>query len=203
MAVLATDHKIVYIAGAFHDGSTTISITSAGTEIKQDLQYHQEEADTRMLCHAMKADLTFADKGIEGDIILKSPDTDVVMLAAHYFHQMVSTAHLWVGTEKLGLTTDHQRYIPIHEICHAISPTLLKILPAVHALTGWDSVPSLYHIGKKIALNVITAYGPEVFASLEDFGKNDLDTYIESGRKFVAALYDSKYQNKQAHEFRV
>jgi hypothetical protein len=43
-----------------------------------------EEADTRMLLHAMHADKEFGRKNTKGRIIVKSPDTDVFVLCVHF-----------------------------------------------------------------------------------------------------------------------
>jgi hypothetical protein len=57
-----------------------------------------EEADTRMLLHAIHADKTFGESGIKGRIIVKSPDTDVLILCIHYFPSMQHTQELWFHT---------------------------------------------------------------------------------------------------------
>jgi hypothetical protein len=41
----------------------------------QELYCTHEEADTRMILHAIHAEKTFGESGIKGRIIVKSPDT--------------------------------------------------------------------------------------------------------------------------------
>jgi hypothetical protein len=49
------------------------------------------EADTRMILHAIHADKTFGESGIKGRIIVKSPDTDFLILCIHFFPSMQHT----------------------------------------------------------------------------------------------------------------
>jgi hypothetical protein len=41
-----------------------------------------------MILHAIHADKTFGESGIKGRIIVKSPDTDVLIICIHYFPSM-------------------------------------------------------------------------------------------------------------------
>jgi hypothetical protein len=65
-----------------------------------------EEADTRMILHAIHADKTFGESGIKGRIIVKSPDTDVLILRIHYFPSMQNTQELWFHTGSITNTKD-------------------------------------------------------------------------------------------------
>ena len=47
-----------------------------------------------MILHAIHADKTFGESGIKGRIIVKSTDTDVLILCIHYFHSMQHTQEL-------------------------------------------------------------------------------------------------------------
>jgi hypothetical protein len=44
-----------------------------------------------MLVHAIHADKVFAESGVKGCIIIKSPDTDVLVLCVHYFSKLQHT----------------------------------------------------------------------------------------------------------------
>ena len=79
-----------------------------------DMHTH-EEADTRMLLLAMDADLKFQDT--DGRIIIKAPDTDVVVLAVYYFSQMKPVSEFWIETGRVKRTAIQMRFIPVHEIC--------------------------------------------------------------------------------------
>jgi hypothetical protein len=59
-----------------------------------------------MILHAIHADKTFGESGIKGQIIVKSPDTDVLILCIHYFPSMQYTQELWFHTGSITNTKD-------------------------------------------------------------------------------------------------
>lgn len=108
-----------------------------------------------MILHAIHADKTFGESGIKGRIIVKSPDTDVLILCIHYFPSMQHTQELWFHTGSITNTMDGRRFIPVHSICSILNPVLCNILPAVHAITGCDTTSSLFRIGKRTVFKVL------------------------------------------------
>ena len=78
----------IILAGGLKDGTKVISLTSNGAQEVTNLQCTQEEADTRMIFHAVKADLYFKENSVKGRVIIKSKDTDVLVLAIYYHPQM-------------------------------------------------------------------------------------------------------------------
>jgi ethanolamine utilization protein EutA (predicted chaperonin) len=62
--------------------------------------------------------------------VVKSPDTDVLVLLVHYFPNMKNTSELWFQTELVTSTKDCRRYIPVHELCKSLSSVVREILPA-------------------------------------------------------------------------
>ena len=50
-----------------------------------DLFSIQEEADTRIILHALHADEQFGMSSVKGRIIIKCSDTDVLVLCVHYY----------------------------------------------------------------------------------------------------------------------
>jgi hypothetical protein len=55
----------------------------------------KNEYVTRMLLHAIHADTRFGDMNVKGRIIIKSPDTDVLLLCIHFFPSMRNIKELW------------------------------------------------------------------------------------------------------------
>jgi hypothetical protein len=51
--------------------------------------------DTCMRLHAIQVD---GDMNVKGRIIIKSPDTDVLLLCIHFFPSMRNTKELWFKT---------------------------------------------------------------------------------------------------------
>jgi hypothetical protein len=194
--VNSTAKKLV-ISGAYNDGKITKCINFQGSQDCPDQSVCHEEADTRILFHACKADRELHAQGYQGRIIIKSPDTDVIVLAVHYYPQMTNVEELWLVTGRITGTTDQRRYIAVHEICNACSPLILQILPAVHAITGCDSVSSFFKIGKKSVMKVIEDKGAEFFKDLANFSKGDLD--LVAARQLVSALYDPKGKKSKVH----
>lgn len=59
-------------------------VCSTGISDCSDIYSSREEADTRIILHALHADKMFGLKGTKGRIIIKSPDTGVLILAVHF-----------------------------------------------------------------------------------------------------------------------
>ena len=51
----------------------------------------QEEADTPIILHALYSDKLYQENNVQGRIVVKSPDTDVLVLLVHYFPNMKNT----------------------------------------------------------------------------------------------------------------
>ena len=192
----------LYLAGGFKDGLLTRCVTSTGTQDVPRLFSSHEEADTRLLLHAWDANNSFASPG---RIIIKTPDTDVVVLAVCYYPKLKNTNELWVETGRVTGCTDLWRYIPIHTICDSLGTAFCKIIPAVHALTGCDSVSALHGIGKKTVMKVLLERAAEAFKDLSTLGENINESCApehpatKAARKLVARLYDQKGKEADCH----
>lgn len=88
-----------------------------------------EEADTRIMLHVKDASVCGYRK-----IMIRTIDTDVVVLAISIFH-IVDVDELWLsfGTGK------HFRYLAIHEIASKLGKERCIALPLFHAMTGCDT----------------------------------------------------------------
>ena len=101
----------------------------------------QEEADTRMMLHLRHA----ADQG-HTKAYLRTVDSDVVVLATHFFHDL-RLSELWIGFGSGKTYKD----IPIHHISDMLGLQRCQALPFFHAFSGCDVVSSMMEIGKKTA----------------------------------------------------
>ena len=147
-----------------------------------------------MLLHAIHADKVFAESGVKGRIIIKSPDTDVLVLCVHYFSKVQNTQELWFQTGIVSSTKDRRRYIPVHEICSTLSPVFTNILPAAHAVTGCDITSLLFGIGKRSVFKVLKE-NPDNFKDLSNLADCDVDVSVTAARRLVIKLYDSRDKN--------
>ena len=120
----------------------------------------------------------FERNDMTGRVIIKTPDTDVLVLAIHYYPQMDRVKEFWIETGTVTRTTDLRRFIPVHDICHSQSPLFLKVLPAIHALTGCDSTSDFFGIGKNSVYKTISEKEVGSFAELVFLGGEDENTSI-------------------------
>ena len=109
---------------------------------------NHEEADTRLLLHAADA----AKCGFE-KLMLRTVDTDVVVLAIAFFHEL-PLSELWVA---FGVGK-HLRYVPVHVIASSMGQQKSKALLAFHSFTGCDQTSSFASIGKKKAWEAWAIY---------------------------------------------
>jgi hypothetical protein len=107
---------------------------------------------SRIILHALYSDKLYQENNVQGRIVVKSPDTDVLVLLVHYFPKMKNTSELWFQTGLITSTKDYRRYILIHELCKSLSSVVCEILTAAYALTGCDTTSSFFSIGKKSML---------------------------------------------------
>ena len=131
------------------------NICSEGVSDCPELFCTHEEADTRMVLHVIHADRMFGEKRTKGQIIVKSPDTDVLVLCVHYFSSLQYTDELWFQTGTISSTKDGRRFISVHNICNRIDTVICKILPAVHAVTGCHTTSSMLSIVKRTVFKVL------------------------------------------------
>lgn len=75
----------LYLAGIFSDPLFIKGISTNGVSECEGLHCSHDEADTRMIFHATHADNFFCNKHIRGRIIIRSPDTVVLLLAVRFF----------------------------------------------------------------------------------------------------------------------
>ena len=71
-----------------------------------------------MILHAIHADKTFGESGIKGRIIVKSPDTDVLILCIHYFPSMQNTQEVWFHTGSITNTKDGRFHSRTFDLQH-------------------------------------------------------------------------------------
>ena len=91
------------------------------------LSSNHEEADTRLILHAIHSDAS--------TIVARARDTDVLILLVAHAPKIKST-NIWM---KSG-TYKEPKYIPIRQLYENLSVGTRRNLVAFHALTGCDTI---------------------------------------------------------------
>ena len=143
--------------------------------IVSELQFDIEEADVRLMPHAVHAvqDMTRC-------IVIISNDTDVVVLGIHnvrMLHQQ-GLNELWLR----GGVGDSTRYIPLHTLASDLGSDVCKVLPALHILSGSDTTSK---VGTKSAA---LKANPALY--LKQFGKNirNIERELRKGEEFLVKV---------------
>ena len=137
--------------GGGGNGEEVTHITSKGTPKPSNLFSSHGEADTKMIFHAIDADIMFEKSHEKWQIIIiiRSADADMLVLTLYYYQHMYNTSQLWIQTGIVTATQDKRRYIPVHYMSESLGGVLCNILPEARALTGCDTASGIYGIGKK------------------------------------------------------
>ena len=109
---------------------------------------NHEEADTRLLLHALHASRNGFKK-----LLIVTVDTDVVVLALHHFFSL-DLQELWI---EIGVGKN-RRWLPIHLYAEILKQDTCQALSFWFALTGCDSVSMFAGRGKKTAWSVWQKY---------------------------------------------
>ena len=121
-----------------------------------ELDLNIEEADVRLMSHAMHATRTGAKR-----LVILSGDTDVMVLAL-FFNSDLETNDLYELRTRAGVG-DSMGNIPLHVIAEK-KQELCTVLPAIDILTGCDTTSK---VGTKLS-----AQKPPAIQLLSEFGKS-------------------------------
>lgn len=176
--------QAMYISGGKDE--STIQVTPDSVVEVQNLQSNQEEADTRIVLHAVVA----ADHGCD-KIVVCSPDTDVLVLLVHH-RPAIAAKEIYFLTGHDGKQTSLARFIPVHEIHHILTSPQRNILLTVYCMTGCDTVSSFFGHGKKTAFRILKQRA-QAYQQLSSLGTTPVLTREQemAASKFVGALYGS------------
>ncbi|KAL8576333.1 hypothetical protein ACOMHN_006256 [Nucella lapillus] len=144
---------------------------------------NHEESDSWMLLHA-----SHAAQHEHHAILIRTVDTDVVVLAVSLAQELQPEDKLWLA---FG-TGQSLRYLAAHEIAAGLGPEKARAVPMFHALTGCDTVSSFARRGKKTAWAVWTVL-PELTEALLLLSSAPRDIPDDAMRiieRFVILLYD-------------
>ena len=130
---MTSQKKILVSAmGIASEMKPCMSIWQDTVDSVQELDIQLEEADVRMIPHAMHAVKQGARR-----VVLLSNDTDVMVIALHFLNLLKAHGlqELWIRAG-VGNTT---RYVPLHTLGEKLGSSITSTLIALHHLTGCDS----------------------------------------------------------------
>ena len=138
--------RVVYVTASVECFQLKIGNGSMQCVPQVDLACSHEEADTRLLFHAKHA-------SVESDepIIIRSPDTDVLVLAVFMCGE-------YPEYFPLVFRVQHQkawRYISVPSISGKLDAQVCKALPGMHAFGGSDSTSQFAGRGKKTTMKLL------------------------------------------------
>lgn len=102
-----------------------------------DLKSSQEEADTRMLLHALHA----AESGYKA-VIITAEDTDVLVLCVGFVKDIPCLVYQKSGTQ------NRTRFLDINKLGQSLGNSVCHSLVGMHAFTGCDTVSAFAGRGK-------------------------------------------------------
>ena len=178
---------VISAMGMSSDMQTCRAILSDCDTTLPELDVDIEEADARIIPHALHAVNCGATR-----VVLLSNDTDVMVLALHFWN--IFKGHglkeLWIRAG-VGNTT---RYIPLHSLADRLGTQICKVLIALHHLTGCDSTSK---VGTKAAgLKANPGH------YLCDFGKDPNDIDFGLVEEFLVNVYKSSRHSQSMDELR-
>lgn len=144
------------------------------------LQSTQEEADTKIVLHALDA----ASNGAT-QLLIYSPDTDVLVLCLRRYPE------LCVKTSFVTGTGQNRREIELGAISSALGSSKLAALPAFHALSGADVTGSFSGKGKPACWKVFKDADEDVVNALGCLGTTlyPEEKTVALVEKFVCQIY--------------
>lgn len=168
-------------------------ITSDTVTDIRELHSNQEEADTRMILHAIYA----ANNGTT-NIVVNSPDTDVLVLLVHH-RPVIKAQQIFMLTGREGKHSDLTRYIPVHVLFTKLTTNQLGILLPVYCLTGCDTVSAFHGHGKRKAFRIMTSKANK-FQAMTDLGMGPLTrAQKEACTQFIGLMYGQTDCNSLNH----
>lgn len=189
------ENETLIIAGGFKLPKKVISLHKHHSQILRDLFCTQEEADTRIVLHAIY------EAKFGKDILVKSVDTDVLILLIHFFcsNSDLNKTNLFM---QLGHGS-YRRFLSINKVVQSLGTTFCSCLLALHCLTGCDTTSGFFKIGKKSAFDVLKK-NINVLQKLSNLPLLSNENALEIATKLVLLLYKNKdKQIKKLNDLRI
>ena len=181
--------NLYYIAGSFGNPEIVKVVLDQEVFDCPDLYSTQDEANTRMILQALHADKKLKELGKQGRIIIKTSDTDVIVLYIYFDKQMTNTSELWVQMGNISSVKDVVGFYLFMN--YVLLSHKGRVLPGAHALSGCNTTSSFFGNGNKLVCKILKDAASD-FHHLDNLGFPDKDVAISCSSRFVARLYDQK-----------
>jgi len=175
-------------------------LTSDGNDvtgmIATDLCSDHEEADSRIILHCLHASRTASATTA---IVVRSPDTDVLVILLAYASSLCQRVYLDTGTG------NKRRLIDIQAIADVLGTDVCAALPAYHAFTGCDYTSSFVRKGKVQPFKIVCRHS-DFTAAFKNLGTSaDMDgTQLPALEQFVCSMYGrAAYKDTNALRYRL
>lgn len=157
------------------------------------LNSNQEEADTKILLHAIDATATGATH-----IDIVSPDTDVFVLSLRRFPELCEDTNFVTGKGQ------RHRQIPLGPIVRSLGPSKIAALPGFHAWSGADVTGSFAGKGKLACWKAFVNADEDSIAALADLGTTTQPTprTVAAIEKLVCQLYQPNTSYSKVKDLR-
>ena len=169
-----SDQTVMVVAGGF-DNEETVECNHPELDIS-DLRASHEEADTRIVLHAIHC----ANKSGAVNILVSARDTDVLILLLAHFHEIKVDTWMSAGTAKTP------KCIPVHEVYKCLPEGSSRAILPFHTLTGYDTTSFFYGQSKQSAYKIFR----DNLSLIETLGENELtEEKARDAEIFVCKLY--------------
>jgi hypothetical protein len=101
---LVPSGNLYYIAGSFGNPEIVNVVSDQEVFDCPDLYSTQEEVDNRMILQALHADKRLKELRKQGRIIIKTSDTDVIVLCIYFYKQMKTPETKFMSASLFSLT---------------------------------------------------------------------------------------------------
>ena len=148
----------------------------------------QEEADTRIILHCLHVKEQNTDVRT---IIVRSPDTDVLVLLVKYWTQIGCSILVDTGTG------NKRRLVDIESIVKKQGVDICSVLPAIHCFTGCDTVSAFVRRGKVGPVRLLEKH-EEFVSTFVQLGEHPecSDQLLTEIEQFVCCMYGKpKYED--------
>lgn len=151
--------------------------THQGTE---HLQSNHEEADTKLILHAVDATANGATT-----LEIHSPDTDVFVLSLRRYPELCQNTYFVTGSSQ------RRRWIRLKSIYQSLGAIKAAALPGLHAFSGADNTGSFSGKGKLTCWKIYNTGDGDVITAFTNLGvAEEPDEGTMNGlEKFVCQLY--------------